>query len=125
MNAQPHAPPLVGRSNLRLWAGLLAGPVAWLVQLQAVYALAQQVCLGLGAWTLHAATLACLLPALGGCGLAWSGWGAAGRHWPSDADEGKLARVRFLSVLGLLTGALFSLLILAQWIAVWLLDPCP
>ena len=112
-------------SSLRLWAGLLAGPVAWLVQFEAVYAVTPLVCAGGDLLPLHLIMLVGLIVALGGCALSWSDWRTAGRGWPSDADEGKFARARFMSVLGLLTGSLFSLLIVAQWLAVLLLDPCP
>ena len=44
---------------------------------------------------------------------------------PSDTDFGPTPHVAFLSLLGLLTSSLFGLVIVAQWIAVFALDPCP
>lgn len=52
-------------------------------------------------------------------------WGRSGRGWPSGSDEGIVARARFLGVLGLLTCALSAVVILAQWIAVLVLDFSP
>ena len=46
-----------------LWVGLLAGPVAWAVQLQAAYAMAAWACDGGPAWPLHLTSLVCLLAA--------------------------------------------------------------
>lgn len=117
------APPSV-RHLLSLWAGALAGPVAWFVQLQGVYALTMKACDGQTRVMLHLAALACVLLAGAGAGLSWHNWRGV-RGWPSDWDQGSAARVRFLSVLGMLTGALFLVVMLAQWIAVFLLDPCP
>ena len=52
-------------------------------------------------------------------------WGYAGRANPSDTDHGPEVQVAFLSLLGLMTASLFGLVIIAQWIAVIALDPCP
>jgi hypothetical protein len=105
-----------------LWAGLLAGPVAWAVQLQAVYALAAWACDGGPAWPLHLASLACLLAAGGGAALSWRDWKAVG-GWPGASEAAAVGRTRLLTVLGMMTGVLFALVILAQWIAVIVL-PC-
>ena len=48
------------------------------------------------------------------------------RGMPDDAaPDAPLNRHRLFSVLGLMTGALFFLLVLAQGIATLILDPCP
>jgi hypothetical protein len=105
-----------------LWVGLLAGPVAWAVQLVAVYATSAWVCDGGPAWLLHLASLACLLAAAGGAFLGWRDWRKVG-GWPGGADELDLGRTRLMAVLGMMTGTLFSLVIFAQWLAVMIL-PC-
>jgi hypothetical protein len=43
--------------------------------------------------------------------------------WPESPDELGLGRTRLLAVLGMMSGTLFALVILAQWIAVMVL-PC-
>src|SRR4051794_29465854 len=110
--------------NLVLWFGLLGGPAAWFLQLVTVYALTVWACAHDTALVLHGAELACLLLAAGGGWTAFRSWRSVG-GWPSDKDEGKEARIRLLSVVGLMSGALFTLVILASWIAVALLNPCP
>jgi hypothetical protein len=107
-----------------LWVGLLSGPAAWAVQLQTAYALASWACdSGTVALTLHLVSGACLLAAAGGAGVAWRNWQAAG-GWPSSTDETTTGRTRLMALLGVMTGTLFSLVILAQWVAAMILDPC-
>jgi hypothetical protein len=106
----------------RLWAGLLAGPVGWFLAFLAVYALAAGAC-GQHAGRLHGLILLGLIVAGGGTVLAWRTWKAAGGE-PGPKDEGMVARARLLSTLGLLGGCLFSLVIVAQWIAVAMLTAC-
>lgn len=107
-----------------LWAGVLAGPLAWAVQLQAVYALAAPAC-GTGRlWPLHLTAAACLLVAAGGGWAAWRAWRAVG-GWPDPSDDPATGRTRLMAVLGMMTGVLFSLAIVAQWLAVFTLPPCP
>ncbi len=124
MNLTPTTPASEARLDLALWAGLLAGPVAWFVQLVGVYALATWACRGGSMVVLHLASLACVLVGVGGVLLAWRHWMRV-RGWPSDWDEGVVARIRLLSMLGMLGGSLFSLVMVAQWTAVALLSPCP
>ena len=54
---------------------------------------------------------------------AWRTWRALGGRWP-ETEGGPAARSRFLSGLGVLLGGLCVLVILAFWVAVFLLDPC-
>src|SRR5690349_16282696 len=99
-----------------LWVGLLGGPVARFGQMTAGYALAEWACHGHGRWPLHLATVVGLALAAGGIAASWWIWDANGRGWPSPTDEGRAARDRFLAVMGLLAGSLFTLIILAQWV---------
>lgn len=107
---------------LLLWVGFLAGPVAWAVQLLTVFTLTAWRCDGGPAWVLHLASLVCLLAAAGGGYLAWRDWRTVG-GWPGGSDEVTAGRTRLMAVLGMMTGALFAVVILAQWVAVIVL-PC-
>jgi hypothetical protein len=118
-------PPPGAGHNLLLWVGVLAGPSLWLLQMEAVYALSMRACLGGGRIVLHLLELACLLLVAGSGWLSWRVWRSAGEGWPSGEDEGAAARARFLCVVGMMTAAMFSLVLIAQWIAIALLDPCP
>src|SRR3954463_13370947 len=100
------------------------GPVAWCINLEVVYALAPRACAGGGRGLLHLSTFCCLGIAILGAALSWFNWGWSGWRDPSDADAGWPARVGFLSLLGIASGSLFALLIVAQWIAILALDPC-
>jgi hypothetical protein len=55
--------------------------------------------------------------------IAWRSEEDVGREW-TDGEEGPVGRSRFLAGVAVLLSALCSLVILAQWIAVFLLDPC-
>jgi hypothetical protein len=106
-----------------LWAGVLAGPMAALVQLQANYALVLWVC-GTGrAWALHAVSLAALAVAVGAGLLAWRNWRRAGADW-DDEGAGVLPRSRFMSAVGMLVSAHSALVIVAQWLAVFFYGAC-
>ena len=106
-----------------LWAGILAGPMAALVQLQANYALVLWVC-GTGrAWALHAVSLAALLVAVGAGLLSWRNWQRAGADW-DDEGAGVLPRSRFMAAVGMLVSAHSALVVVAQWVAVFVYSAC-
>ena len=105
-----------------MWIGLLGAPFVWLMQMQALYLLAVWICRG-GKSLLYLTTLIAL--ALVACVwfIAWRSWQRTGHNWPGD-EGGVLPRSRFMAVLGVLTSALFFLLILAQGIANFFFHPC-
>jgi hypothetical protein len=118
---EPFTTPSTPKSLLwRAWLAVLAGPVAWSLQLQLVYWLAYEACVHhRDRQALHGVTVACLALTLGG-GLAAlatmrSGGGRTEAHSP----------VPFLGRLGLLTAALFAIAIVAGWIIVGSLPICP
>jgi hypothetical protein len=110
------------RGLLSLWAGVLLAPLAFLLNLQVTYMLVALECDNATPW-LHASSLLMLLLALGGGWLAWRDWRRTGGGRPGDGG-GVVPRSRFLAVMGLMTSALFALIILMQWVAVLLLQPC-
>lgn len=106
-----------------LWFALLAGPLAWMLGLNAQYGLVRVACAKQDMLYLHAVSLLTLALALAGGWVAWREWRRAGAEPPGE-EGGTIPRSRFLSALGLLASALFTLTILAQWIASFFLDPC-
>lgn len=112
-------------SLLSEWVGLLGSPVSWLLQLQAIYSLTLWACDDGGRWPLHGAAMLGLVMATSSGMVAVRNWRLIGKGWPSDADEGRSARVRTMAALGMLSGALFSLVIVGQWLAIVMLNPCP
>ena len=112
-----------GRSIGLQWFGVLAPPVAWLLNLEFGYSLAHAACHGSGMGPVHVASLAALiLGALGGV-AAFFTWRRAGSAWPDDV-AGVEQRSRMLATLGLGNAALFLLMIVTQWIPALVLDPC-
>jgi hypothetical protein len=110
------------RVSMTEWIGLLAGPLAWSVDALVIYALAPWSCEHVRL-PLHIAALVCLAGAIAGGVIAWRNWREVW-GWPSPMDEPSLGRDRFLAVVGVMSAALFAAVIIAQWIAVMMLDPC-
>ena len=108
-----------------LWAGLLAGPVVWLLQFQTNYTLVPILCRsGAHNVALHAVFVVALLLVASAGFLAWRNFRAAGDTDEGADESGVVARTRFMSLLGLCVTGIFFLVILAQWIASWVFGPC-
>jgi hypothetical protein len=113
-----------GRGIATLWFAVLAGPLAWMLGLNAQYGLVRVACAKDNMLYLHVVSVATLLLALAGGWVAWAEWRRTGRHADDEESFGTLPRSRFMVGLGLLASALFSLAILAQWAANFFLNPC-
>jgi hypothetical protein len=108
---------------LPLWTGILAGPIAWAIDLTASYASVKPVCRAGSLTALHLITLGCLVIVVVGAVLAWTAW----QHTPGDAptDGGHpRQRARFMAILGLALSALFATQIVAGAIPQWVIDAC-
>jgi hypothetical protein len=108
---------------LPLWSGILAGPVAWALDLMVSYALVQWTCSTQRQGLLHLISFAAL--ALVFCGAVTS-WLALQRTAAGAATDGgqPRQRARFMAVLGLASCALFAVTIVAGAIPRWMLDAC-
>lgn len=106
-----------------LWFAVLAGPVAWMLGLNAEYGLVRVACDKDSLLGLHMVSVATLLLALAGGLVSWREWKHAGREWPGE-EGGPVGRSRFMAALGLMGSALFALTIVAQWVANLFLHPC-
>jgi hypothetical protein len=105
------------------WTGVLAGPVAWAVDLVLSYSLVQWTCGGGPPVVLHLITLLALAMIGGGAYSAWTALQVA----PADApDDGGYPdqRGRFMALLGLSMCAFFALVVIAGAIPRWVLDAC-
>ncbi|HKP72773.1 MAG TPA: hypothetical protein VJT82_07540 [Pyrinomonadaceae bacterium] len=106
------------------WTGLLAAPTAWALQMQVGYTLVPWACAhDEQAVSLHVVTVVALLMTAGGAFVSWRVWRKTGREWPGG-EGGAVGRSRFMAVLGLLTSAIFFLLILMQGVASFIVHPC-
>jgi hypothetical protein len=112
-----------GAGAAQLWACVLAGPLAALTQLQANYALVLWVCGSGQGWALHLVSFLALLVTAGAGLLAWRNWRRAGAVW-EDGGAGVLPRSRFMAAVGMLVSAHSALVVIAQWIAVFVFSPC-
>ena len=110
-------------SPLRLWAGILAGPIAWALDLLVCYAIVKWTCLTGRHWLFDASTIGGLAIVAVGAALAWSALQETAQAEPTDGGM-PLQRAKFMAILGLTASALFGLTIAAAWIPRFVLDAC-
>lgn len=91
------------------WTGVLAGPFAWAVDLQARFALVHYICVNHAGWIMWLITIAALAVTLFGLLCSWWGW----------TDE-----TRFMAIGGLFIGGMFALAIVAMTIPDLFLRAC-
>lgn len=121
MQANATADLKAGAGVGELWAGVLVGPTAMLMQLEINYALVPWAC-GTGhTWPLHVVSLVALVVTVVAGMLAYRIWG----RLSTDEDSGgALARSRFMAAVGVLISLLMALVIVAQWLPVFFHSPC-
>jgi hypothetical protein len=102
-----------------LWVGIVGPPSLWLIQFQSVYMLVYPAC-GTGRTANIGLTCAAFFLAIGALGIyPHTNWK---RNRTAQNPIGRTRR--FMSIVGLMTTALFLLVVIAQWIAGILIDPC-
>jgi hypothetical protein len=100
-----------------------AAPLAWLIDLEASYAIVPWACAHARRGVLFLIPAACLAVIAIGGSVCWSAWIALRRQ--STLDGGAVAdRSSFIALLGLLMHATFALLIVTTFAARYLLSPC-
>lgn len=108
---------------LSLSLGVLLGPVAALVNQELIYVTNMWAC-GQGTqWAMHIVPIVCLLVAIGAGLLAWRDWHRVGRGI-EEASATVDSRTRFLALSGMGISALSALVILAQWLAIFVFAAC-
>ena len=103
--------------------GVLVPPLATLAGMEASYALVGPACESGGSLALHLTRLATLLIVLGAGVVAWQEWQVVGVEHPGDGGSPG-TRTRFLAWIGVFASGLFSLVVIAQWLAAFFLSPC-
>ena len=106
-----------------LWIGVLAAPVAFLVDLEASYILVPQACATGVETGLHLVPILALLVTAAGTIVSWRNWKRTGEA-RSEGEETVVTRSHFMAVWGTLMSLLFFLVILAQWIPSLFFSPC-
>jgi hypothetical protein len=107
----------------RLWVGMLLPPVAWLVQLQSLWLTSELGCHTSDFLWNHVVSVSALtISAIGGliAYFEYRRWAPAGENASGDPRS----RRRFMAMIGVLTGALFTTIIFAQWLPTLLGVPC-
>src|ERR1043165_5194651 len=109
-----------------LWFALGGSPAAFFINLNASYFLASWVCSGPGAraLVLQGLSLFTLLLSAAAGVASWILYAQNGRRLPGENDDSS-TRTRFVAVVALLASGFFSLIILAQWLGMLLMHPCP
>jgi hypothetical protein len=110
-------------SPLPLWIGILAGPIAWALDLTSSYALVKPVCRMESGVMLSLIPIICLALLAGGCSVSWVAFRRTAHDGPLDGGRPR-QRARFMAVLGLTSCALFALQILAGAIPPSVIDAC-
>ena len=113
------------RGDLAQIVGVVGGPTAMLLGLQAKYTVVEVwACKSpAGPAVVHLAALATFLLAVGAGVLAHRQWPAAGRADPGDLG-GREGRTRTLAAIGVGMSALSALFIFAQWLPQLFVSPC-
>jgi hypothetical protein len=110
-------------SPLPLWTGILAGPVAWALDLTLSYAIVRWTCSSQRTGLLHAISPAALVMVAAGAAVSFMALRHTAADMPSDGGDPR-QRARFMAILGLTSCALFSLAVVAGAIPRWVLDAC-
>jgi hypothetical protein len=108
---------------LPLWAGILAGPLAWAFNLMASYAVVKWVCHTNRESVLQLITFGSLAVVIAAAAISWMAFARTRGDEPTDGGRPR-QRARFMAVLGLASCALFALQILAGAVPHWVLDAC-
>jgi hypothetical protein len=111
-----------GWPSAALWFALTGPAVAFLVNLNASYFLANWACETRHLAVLHWLSAGTLALGIAGGVAAWIPFARARRKSPGDSDS--QTNSRFLEVIAMMASGLFSLVILAQWLGLLMLDPC-
>jgi hypothetical protein len=108
---------------LALTLGVVLGPIVGLVNQVFIYASNMWACgRGAGA-SMHVIPAICLLITVVAGLMSYRDWKRAGGGVEDEASDVQ-TRTRFLSILGLSMSVFSSLVILAQWIAIGVFQPC-
>lgn len=125
LGAASHVAGALGRHAVRpieLWAGVLAGPLAFACVLTVKYAAAQWACQG-HRGALQAVSLAGAAVTVAAGWLAWRALGRLPATSPTDGGD-PFAIARFMALLGIASSSLFVIVIVATGIPEWVLGAC-
>ena len=102
---------------------MLLPPIAWAVQLQAMWLTSEYGCYTSDFLWNHVVSITGLVVSAIGWYIAYAEY----REWAAIGDNAMhdpRSRRRFMAMVGVMTGALFTVLIFAQWLPTLLGVPC-
>ncbi len=108
---------------LSLSLGVLLGPVIALTNQELIYAADTWTCGHGYRGTMHLIPLLCLAITIGAAITAYRDWRASGGG-VEEEDATVDARTRFLAIMGIGISIFSSLVIIAQWAAIIVFNPC-
>jgi hypothetical protein len=112
------------RGSIPVWAGFIGAPFLWSMHLIFSYMMVPWLCTTQHYWVPHVVTLAFLAVTGYFTFLCWREWRHVGGGEPSSDEPPVNGRSRFAAVVGLMSAALFTLLIAAEHIPAFFLSPC-
>jgi hypothetical protein len=112
-----------GVRPVALWAGILAGPIAFAFVLTIKYAAAQWACMQAHRGVLESVNLAGIVVTLIGGAIAWRALARTPPSAPTDGDD-PLGIARFMALFGMASSALFVVVHIANGVPQWVLDAC-
>jgi len=108
---------------LSLSLGLVAGPLAALANQELIYMVNMWSC-GHREWgVMHLVPVLCLIVVVASAVAALFNWRAVGRGFEDELGAVE-ARSRFIALLDIAISALSAIVILAQWLAIFVFEPC-
>jgi hypothetical protein len=110
------------RGNFWRWVGILLPPIAWGIQLQAVYLTSEKGCGDLNFSRNHLISAIAVASAIIGGAIAWGYW-PAGDYEATEAGKPD-ARKRFMAMVGVTLSIFFAIVIFAQWLPTIVGVPC-
>jgi hypothetical protein len=106
---------------MRIWFALLAAPILALADQSIAYATLDWACAHQNGFVVHVVHLPFLVATAAGTVMAWQLWRAT---LPVHSGNETVARRHFLAGLGVGSGALSVLVIVAMWVPAWVLPSC-
>jgi hypothetical protein len=108
---------------MSLTLGVVLGPIVALAHQQAVYAAAMWACGRRMPAALHAIPALCLIVVIGAAIGGYRNWRAVGGG-VEDEHDAVATRTRFLALTGMAVSSFSAIVIIAQWLAIFVFDPC-
>jgi len=108
----------------RTWSALLVAPALTFANLGVSYTFTSALCSLGGSLALHLLAACCALATMGMTAASVNAWNASEGD-PNEQPGEAAARRSLLPELASIVAALSTLVVLAQWVAVWIVPPCP